>query len=107
MNIRSRIFLLNLAASAAGDQAAFKQHNISAIQALAMSDWLLDVDARVMDAIKYAKSRGFCSVGDAVIVVTGWVNFFFFRSFPLRFASLSFKRPGYGTTNTLRVIYAD
>lgn len=39
-----------------------------------MSDWLLDVDARVMDAIKYAKQRGFCSVGDAVIVVTGWVN---------------------------------
>jgi hypothetical protein len=41
-----------------------------------MSDWLLDVDARVIDAIKYAKQRGFCSTGDAVIVVTGWVNFF-------------------------------
>ena len=55
---------------------AFKQHNISTTQALAMSDWLLDVDARVIDAIKYAKLRGFCSSGDAVIVVTGWVNFF-------------------------------
>ncbi len=43
-----------------------------------MSDWLLDVDARVIDAIKYAKQRGFCSAGDAVIVVTGWVNWFFF-----------------------------
>lgn len=80
MNIRSLIFLLNLAASVA-DQEAFKQHNISAIQAIAMSDWLLDVDARVMDAIKYAKTRGFCSAGDAVIVVTGWVNLFFIRSF--------------------------
>lgn len=39
-----------------------------------MSDWLLDVDARVNEAIKYAKERGFCSVGDAVIVVTGWVR---------------------------------
>ncbi|CAF1541427.1 unnamed protein product, partial [Adineta steineri] len=57
-------------------------------QALAMSDWLLDVDARVIDAISLAKQRGFVSSGDAVVVVTGW-------------------RPGYGTTNTLRVIYAD
>lgn len=52
----------------------FKQHNISTTQALAMSDWLLDVDARVSDAIKVAKVRGFCSSGDAVIVVTGWVS---------------------------------
>ncbi|CAF4348899.1 unnamed protein product [Rotaria socialis] len=66
----------------------FKQHHISANQALAMSDWLLDVDARVIDAIKVGKSHGFVSPGDAVIVVTGW-------------------RPGYGTTNTLRIIYAD
>jgi hypothetical protein len=71
-----------------GEETAFKQHNISTAQALAMSDWLLDVDARVMDAIKYAKQRGFCSTGDAVIVVTGW-------------------RPGFGTTNTLRIIYAE
>jgi len=70
------------------DQVEFKQHTISATQALAMTDWLLDVDARVIDAIKVAKDRGFCSTGDAVIVVTGW-------------------RPGYGTTNTLRIIYAD
>jgi hypothetical protein len=39
-----------------------------------MTDWLLDIDARVIDAIKIAKERGFCSAGDAVIVVTGWVN---------------------------------
>jgi hypothetical protein len=43
-----------------------------------MCDWLLDIDARVIDAIKHAKERGFCSKGDAVIVVTGWVNSFFF-----------------------------
>jgi len=71
-----------------GKTVAFKQHNISTTQALAMSDWLLDVDSRVNEAIKYAKERGFCAQGDAVIVVTGW-------------------RPGYGTTNTLRIIYAD
>ncbi|CAF1497149.1 unnamed protein product [Adineta ricciae] len=71
-----------------GEKVAFKQHNISTTQALAMSDWLLDVDARVIDAIRVAKDRGFCTTGDAVIVVTGW-------------------RPGYGTTNTLRIIYAD
>jgi pyruvate kinase len=53
-----------------------------------MSDWLLDIDSRVIEAIKYAKQRGFCHSGDAVVVVTGW-------------------RPGYGTTNTLRVIYAE
>ncbi|CAM4774898.1 unnamed protein product [Rotaria magnacalcarata] len=69
-------------------EVQFKQHNISTSQALAMSDWLLDVDSRVSDAIKAAKDRGFCSSGDAVIVVTGW-------------------RPGLGTTNTLRIIYAD
>jgi len=39
-----------------------------------MSDWLLDVDSRVNEAIKYAKERGFCAQGDAVIVVTGWVK---------------------------------
>jgi len=70
------------------EEVLFKQHHISTAQALAMSDWLLDVDARVIDAIQIAKDRGFVSTGDAVIVVTGW-------------------RPGYGTTNTLRVIYAD
>jgi hypothetical protein len=48
-----------------------------------MSDWLLDVDARVIDAIKYAKQRGFCATGDAVIVVTGWVNLF--SSFSIHF----------------------
>ena len=41
-----------------------------------MSDWLLDVDARVIDAIRVAKDRGFCTTGDAVIVVTGWVQYF-------------------------------
>lgn len=57
-----------------GKTVAFKQHNISTTQALAMSDWLLDVDSRVNEAIKYAKERGFCAQGDAVIVVTGWVK---------------------------------
>ncbi|CAF4584421.1 unnamed protein product, partial [Rotaria sp. Silwood2] len=66
----------------------FKQHHISANQALSMSEWLLDVDARVIDAIKLGKARGIVSTGDAVIVLTGW-------------------RPGYGTTNTLRIIYSD
>ncbi|CAF0856695.1 unnamed protein product [Rotaria sordida] len=69
-------------------EPVFKQHHMSTQQAMAMSDWLLDVDARVMDAISLAKKRGFCASGDAVIVVTGW-------------------RPGCGTTNTLRIIYAD
>lgn len=72
----------------ANAEVLFKQHNISSNQAAAMSEWLLDVDARVIDAIKLAKQRGFVSTGDAVIVVTGW-------------------RPGHGTTNTLRIIYAD
>ncbi len=45
-----------------------------------MSDWLLDVDARVIDAIRVAKERGFVSTGDAVIVVTGWVNYFLLSS---------------------------
>lgn len=56
------------------NKVSFKQHNISATQALAMSDWLLDVDSRVGEAIKVAKERGFCASGDAVIVVTGWVE---------------------------------
>ncbi len=55
-------------------QPLFKQHNISTTQALAMSDWLLDVDARAMDAIRFAKERNFVTTGDAVIVVTGWVR---------------------------------
>jgi hypothetical protein len=55
-------------------EVLFKQHNISTAQASAMSDWLLDVDARVIDAINIGKERGFVSTGDAVIVVTGWVN---------------------------------
>ena len=55
-------------------EVLFKQHNISSTQAAAMSEWLLDVDARVIDAIKLAKQRGFVSTGDAVIVVTGWVK---------------------------------
>jgi hypothetical protein len=67
------IFLLTLDIGAVGE-VLFKQHHISTTQALAMSDWLLDVDARVIDAINFAKERGFCSTGDAVIVVTGWVK---------------------------------
>lgn len=60
--------------SNAQEELLFKQHHISATQALAMSDWLLDVDARAMDAIRLAKERGFVATGDAVIVVTGWVR---------------------------------
>ena len=56
------------------EEVLFKQHHISATQATTMSDWLLDVDARVIDAINIGKERGFVSTGDAVIVVTGWVN---------------------------------
>ena len=48
-----------------------------------MSDWLLDVDARVTKAITFAKERHFCLPGDPVIVVTGWVNSLF--SFPTSF----------------------
>jgi hypothetical protein len=55
-------------------EVLFKQHHISTTQALAMTDWLLDVDARVIDAIRVGKERGFVSTGDAVIVVTGWVR---------------------------------
>ena len=70
------LILINFISSS-DEELLFKQHHISATQALAMSDWLLDVDARVIDAIRAAKQRGFCSTGDAVIVVTGWVKSFF------------------------------
>jgi hypothetical protein len=75
MNIISEIFLKGLELQS-GEPVDFKQHNISTTQALAMTNWLLDVDARVIDAIKIAKERGFCSSGDAVVVVTGWVKSF-------------------------------
>lgn len=71
-------------------EVMFKQHNISSAQALAMSDWLLDVDARVIDAIHLAKERGFVSTGDAVIVVTGWVGNRCSDCFPLLQSSLVF-----------------
>jgi len=61
-------------------EVLFKQHHISTTQALAMSDWLLDVDARVMGAIQLAKQRGFVSTGDAVVVVTGWVRNYSIRT---------------------------
>ena len=75
------------------DQLIFKQHNISTTQALAMSDWLLDVDTRVNEAIRVAKERGFCSTGDAVIVVTGWVNFLltFHLKFVWKFLASRFR----------------
>jgi hypothetical protein len=73
----------------------------------AMNDWLLNVDARVMDAVTLAKKRDFCSPGDAVVVVTGWVTFFSFQNFLFNLIFHFFQRPGYGSTNTLRIIYAD
>lgn len=51
-----------------------------------LSDWLKDVDTRVVQAIKFGKARGFIKTGDPVVVVTGW-------------------KKGSGYTNTLRIVY--
>lgn len=51
-----------------------------------LSDWLKDVDTRVVHAIKFGKARGFIKTGDPVVVVTGW-------------------KKGSGYTNTLRIVY--
>lgn len=51
-----------------------------------LSDWLKDVDTRVVHAIKFGKARGFIKAGDPVVVVTGW-------------------KKGSGYTNTLRIVY--
>lgn len=51
-----------------------------------LSDWLKDVDTRVVHAIKFGKARGFIQTGDPVVVVTGW-------------------KKGSGYTNTLRIVY--
>lgn len=51
-----------------------------------LSDWLKDVDRRVVYAIKFGKSRQFIKAGDPVIIVTGW-------------------QKGSGFTNTLRIVY--
>lgn len=51
-----------------------------------LSDWLKDVDTRVVYAIKFGKARGFIQSGDPVVVVTGW-------------------KKGSGYTNTLRIVY--
>ncbi|CAF1339454.1 unnamed protein product [Didymodactylos carnosus] len=79
---------LHIGAADAVDPHSFHQQRMMTQEATAMTEWLIDVDSRVSDAIRIAKDRGFCKSGDAVIVVTGW-------------------RAGYGTTNTLRIIYAD
>lgn len=50
-----------------------------------LSDWLKDVDTRVVHAIKFGKARGFIQSGDPVVVVTGW-------------------KKGSGYTNTLRIV---
>ncbi|XP_003242527.1 pyruvate kinase isoform X1 [Acyrthosiphon pisum] len=50
-----------------------------------LSDWLKDVDTRVVHAIKFGKARGFIKTGDPVVVVTGW-------------------KKGSGYTNTLRIV---
>jgi hypothetical protein len=68
------LFVIKIIAFDKEGEVLFKQHHISTTQALAMTDWLLDVDARVIDAIRVGKERGFVSTGDAVIVVTGWVR---------------------------------
>merc|ERR1712095_164375 len=47
--------------------------------------WMDDVDARVQYAIDFGKKSNFISVGDNVIVVTGW-------------------RQGSGSSNTVRIL---
>ena len=47
--------------------------------------WMDDVDARVQYAIDFGKKSNFISVGDNVIVVTGW-------------------RQGAGSSNTVRIL---
>lgn len=51
-----------------------------------LTDWLKDVDTRVVYAINFGKARGFIKAGDPVVVVTGW-------------------KKGSGYTNTLRIVY--
>nr|XP_022905590.1 pyruvate kinase-like isoform X1 [Onthophagus taurus] len=53
-----------------------------------LSDWLKDVDARVQAGINLGKTNGLISLGDSVVIVTGW-------------------RQGSGFTNTMRVVYVE
>ncbi|GAU91452.1 hypothetical protein RvY_03701 [Ramazzottius varieornatus] len=52
-----------------------------------MSDWLMDVEARVYHGMKVALRRGVVKAGDPVVMVTGW-------------------QQGSGFTNTMRVQFA-
>lgn len=51
-----------------------------------LSDWLKDVDKRVLCGMQYGKKRGFLKPGAPVVIVSGW-------------------KEAMGTTNTIRVVY--
>lgn len=52
----------------------------------ASSDWLKDIDNRVVHGIQFGKARGFLQSGDPIVIVTGW-------------------KKGSGYTNTIRIVY--
>lgn len=52
-----------------------------------LSDWHMDVDARLQFGVTYGKLSGFIQPDDPVILVSGW-------------------RPGSGNINSIRLIYA-
>ncbi|XP_052237432.1 pyruvate kinase PKM-like isoform X3 [Dreissena polymorpha] len=52
-----------------------------------MNEWTVDVDRRIYKGIGIGMDRGFIKVGDPVVIVSGW-------------------KPGSGSTNTMRVVYA-
>ncbi|XP_050547084.1 pyruvate kinase-like [Daktulosphaira vitifoliae] len=51
----------------------------------ASSDWLKDIDNRVVHGIQFGKARGFLQSGDPIVIVTGW-------------------KKGSGYTNTIRIV---
>ncbi|KAL5019721.1 hypothetical protein ScPMuIL_002613 [Solemya velum] len=52
-----------------------------------MNEWSVDVDRRIYKGVTVGMDRGFIKPGDPIVIVTGW-------------------KPGSGSTNTMRVIYA-
>lgn len=52
-----------------------------------MNEWSIDVDRRIYKGITVGIDRGFIKPADPIVIVTGW-------------------KPGSGSTNTMRVIYA-